>query len=48
MAAKRTETKPAGLGKRMPKPEELYRDLIKAGIVKVVRRRGLPPLIEWL
>lgn len=32
----------------MPKPEEAYRDLIKAGLVKIERRRGKPPRIIWL
>lgn len=30
-----------------PAPEVLYADLIKAGYVRVVRRRGKPPLIVW-
>ena len=34
--------------KRTLKPEIMYRDLIKAGIVKVERRRGQPPKIIWL
>lgn len=34
--------------KRTLKPELLYASLIKAGLVKVVRRRGKPPLIVWL
>lgn len=29
-------------------PEAIYADLIKAGLVKVVRRKGKPPLIVWL
>lgn len=29
-------------------PEVIYADLIKAGLVKVVRRKGKPPLIVWL
>lgn len=33
---------------RTPKPEEAYRDLIKAGLVKIERRRGKPPRIIWL
>lgn len=28
-------------------PEVLYADLIKAGLVRIVRRKGKPPLIEW-
>jgi len=31
-----------------PKPEEMYKDLIKAGLVKIERRRGKPPKIIWL
>lgn len=34
--------------KRTPKPEELFADAIKAGHVKVIRRRGKPPQIVWL
>lgn len=34
-------------GKKRP-PEEEYADLIKAGVVKIVRRRGKPPEIIWL
>lgn len=29
-------------------PEVLYADLIKAGLVRIVRRKGRPPLIEWI
>lgn len=30
------------------KPEVLYAALIKSGDVRVVRRRGKPPVIQWL
>lgn len=30
------------------KPEDLLRELIKMGKVRVVRRKGKPPLIQWL
>lgn len=33
---------------RMQKPEDLYHHAIKAGLVRIIRRRGAPPLIEWL
>jgi hypothetical protein len=33
---------------RMQKPEDLYHHAIKAGLVRITRRRGAPPLIEWL
>ncbi|UTU09518.1 hypothetical protein CcrBL47_gp232 [Caulobacter phage BL47] len=33
---------------QQPPPEVLYADLIKAGLVRIERRRGLPPLIIWL
>lgn len=29
-------------------PEALYADLIKAGLVRIVRRKGKPPLIQWI
>ena len=29
-------------------PEAIYADLIKAGLVKIVRRKGKPPQIVWL
>lgn len=28
--------------------EELYDELIKAGLVRIIRRKGKPPLIQWL
>lgn len=34
--------------KQQKTPEALYADLIKAGQVKIVRRKGKPPLIVWL
>lgn len=40
--------KPRRGPKRRKRVEEELRDLIKAGIVRVTRRRGQPPLIEWL
>lgn len=33
---------------QLPPPETLFADLIKMGLVKVVRRRGKPPEIIWL
>lgn len=33
---------------RPQKPEELFAPLIKMGKVRVVRRKGQPPLIQWL
>ncbi len=33
---------------RMEKPEELFHDLIRAGKVAIIRRKGAPPLIKWL
>lgn len=33
---------------RMEKPENLFEDLIKLGKVKVIRRRGKPPLIQFV
>lgn len=39
--------KPRGRS-RMPKIEDAYEQLIKLGQVKIVRRRGKPPLIVWL
>lgn len=33
---------------RMEKPEDLFREAIRAGIVQVIRRKGKPPLIKWL
>jgi hypothetical protein len=41
------KAKPKGR-KRTPKVEELYGALIKAGAVRIVRRKGRPPLIVWL
>lgn len=35
-------------GKRTLKPEVLYRDLIRAGILKVVRQKGKAPKIVWI
>lgn len=35
-------------GARQKTPEQLYAALIKSGDVRVVRRKGKPPLIEWL
>lgn len=35
-------------GSRLPPPEVLYADLIKLGMVKVVRRKGKAPLIVWV
>lgn len=32
---------------QMGTPEAIYAELIAAGIVKVVRRKGKPPLIVW-
>lgn len=47
LAAQLPDTPKTGM-KRTPPVEELYRDLIKAGLVRIVRRRGKPPLIQWL
>lgn len=33
---------------RQKTPEHLYAALIKAGQVRIVRRKGKAPLIEWL
>lgn len=33
---------------RQKTPEQVYAQLIKDGLVRVVRRKGKPPLIEWL
>ncbi len=33
---------------RPQKPEELFAALIKMGKVRIVRRKGQPPLIQWL
>jgi hypothetical protein len=31
-----------------PSVDELYGPLIKAGLVRIIRRKGRPPLIRWL
>jgi hypothetical protein len=33
---------------RQKTPEQVYAKLIAQGLVRVVRRKGKPPLIEWL
>lgn len=33
---------------QMLSPEETFAEFIKAGKVKIVRRRGKPPLVIWL
>lgn len=50
-AADDVPSKPRGSKRRKAKAktvEELYSDLIKAGIVRIERRKGKPPLIVWL
>ena len=33
---------------RTKTPEQVYATLIKEGVVRVVRRKGKPPLIVWV
>lgn len=35
-------------GARQKTPEQIYAKLIAAGQVRIVRRKGKPPLIQWL
>jgi hypothetical protein len=34
--------------KHTPSVEEQYGELVKQGLVRIIRRRGKPPLIKWL
>lgn len=34
--------------KNTPPVEVLYADLIKAGEVRIIRKKGRPPVVEWL
>jgi hypothetical protein len=41
-------TAPAFKKSRPEKVEKIYAELVKAGLVRIVRRRGKPPQIVWL
>lgn len=41
-------TGPAYKPSRPEKVEKIYADLIKEGKVRIVRRKGRPPLIVWI
>lgn len=34
-------------GKRKPKPEVMFEEVISRGWARIVRRRGKPPLLVW-
>lgn len=46
--AAQSPAKPSKGSQHTPSVDELYGPLVKAGLVRIIRRKGRAPVIRWL